>query len=253
MTDNNVCFIIKDLQGRFINMRMTFVVPPEPGKEVAAERSAGCTRIVYPMPNIYELIAAACLEDKGHKVKLVDFVTEKGDADAVERFLRTDNSSPYLVWSVNLSRNADFAFRDMALRLRPEAKVIFMGPGATFFPELYLTDNRVTIVRGEPEATLLELAEYLEKDKDFSNLQGLILLDSDGAIKRNPARPLIQDIDTLPFPARTQWTQLPQSKAETESLHHHAHLAQLPVSVHILCTEFADIRQRAGLPRRPWP
>lgn len=183
-------------------MRMTFVVPPEPGKEVAAERSAGCTRIVYPMPNIYELIAAACLEDKGHKVKLVDFVAEKGDADAVERFLRTDNSSAYLVWSVNLSRNADFAFRDMALRLRPEAKIIFMGPGATFFPELYLTDNRVTIVRGEPEATLMELAEYLEKDKDFSNLQGLILLDSDGAIKRNPARPLIQDIDTLPFPAR---------------------------------------------------
>lgn len=183
-------------------MKLTFVVPPEPSGEVAAERSAGCTRVVYPMPNIYELTAAACLEEDGHQVALIDFVADKKDEEAVKRFLSGDASQVYLVWSVNLSREADFAFRDIALAARPDIKVVFLGPGATFFPKLYLTDRRVIIVRGEPETTLRELIMAVEKGEDYSNLKGLTLFSDNGKVKMNPARPLISDIDTLPFPAR---------------------------------------------------
>lgn len=180
-------------------MKFTFVVPPEPTREVAAERSAGCTRVVYPMPNIYELTAAACLEADGHQVARKDFVELKATPAQVEQWLAADNSDAYVVWSVNLSRQADFTFRDAVLCHRKDAGVIFLGPGATYFPKLYLTDARVLIVRGEPEETLRQVAQNID---DAPKQAGVTWMDAQGRMHLNPSRPLIDDLDALPFPAR---------------------------------------------------
>jgi radical SAM superfamily enzyme YgiQ (UPF0313 family) len=54
------------------------------------------------------------------------------------------------------------------------------------------------IVRGEPEYTTLETIQNL------SNLNGVLGVSyiKDGQIIKNPDRPLIEDLDALPFPAR---------------------------------------------------
>ena len=41
-----------------------------------AERTAGCTRVVYNMPNIYELTVVAVLEERGHHIQYRNFVLE---------------------------------------------------------------------------------------------------------------------------------------------------------------------------------
>lgn len=179
-------------------MKVCFLIPPEPVAETPAERSAGCTRVVYPMPNLYELTVAALVESEGYDVSYVD-LSAGGDLRA---FVGSDNSDVYMIWSVNLSRAADFAARDAIVELRPEAKVVFLGPGATFFPKLYLTDSRVIIARGEPEMTVSELLGCLRDGGDYSGLQGLTLLGDGGRIVRNPSRRLMTDLDALPFPAR---------------------------------------------------
>jgi len=180
-------------------MKVCFLIPPEPVADTPAERSAGCTRVVYPMPNLYELTVAALVEANGFEVRYVDLTATGSD---LRKFVGSDDSDVYMIWSVNLSRDADFAAREAILSLRPASKVIFLGPGATFFPKLYLTDPRVIIVRGEPEMTVLELLRHLEAGKDWSGLQGLTLLGDGGKITRNPSRPLMTDLDALPFPAR---------------------------------------------------
>ncbi|MDE5660413.1 MAG: B12-binding domain-containing radical SAM protein [Muribaculaceae bacterium] len=179
-------------------MKVCFLIPPEPVAETPAERSAGCTRVVYPMPNLYELTVAALVESEGYDVSYVD-LSAGGDLRA---FVGSDNSDVYMIWSVNLSRAADFAARDAIIELRPEAKVVFLGPGATFFPKLYLTDSRVIIARGEPEMTVSELLGCLRDGGDYTGLQGLTLLGDGGRIVRNPSRRLMTDLDALPFPAR---------------------------------------------------
>ena len=179
-------------------MKVCFLIPPEPVAETPAERSAGCTRVVYPMPNLYELPVAALVESEGYDVSYVD-LSAGGDLRA---FVGSDNSDVYMIWSVNLSRAADFAARDAIIELRPEAKVVFLGPGATFFPKLYLTDSRVIIARGEPEMTVSELLGCLRDGGDYTGLQGLTLLGDGGRIVRNPSRRLMTDLDALPFPAR---------------------------------------------------
>ncbi len=179
-------------------MKVCFLIPPEPLAATPAERSAGCTRVVYPMPNLYELTVAALVESKGYAVDYVDLTASGGD---LREFVGSSDADVFMIWTVNLSRAADFAARDAILELRPDAKVIFLGPGATFFPNLYLTDERVVIARGEPEMTVVELLDSWNTGGDWRGLDGLILL-ADGKMQRNRARKLMTDLDALPFAAR---------------------------------------------------
>lgn len=55
------------------------------------------------------------------------------------------------------------------------------------------------IVRGEGEFPLLELANAVESHRDYSRIQNLWVRHQ-GAIVRNELRPLISDLDVLPFP-----------------------------------------------------
>lgn len=181
-------------------MKVTFLIPAEPTSAAPAERSAGCTRVVYPMPNIYELTVAALLESNGFKVNYVDFTDAGGNK--LDEYVAHDDSDAYLIWTVNLSRDADFLACNTINRLRPGTKIILLGPGATFFPNLYLKFANVIIARGEPEYTTLELLQKLASHDDWHDIKGISYKADDGEIVRNPSRPLINNLDEIPFPAR---------------------------------------------------
>ncbi|MCS7096830.1 MAG: radical SAM protein [Nitrososphaerota archaeon] len=68
-----------------------------------------------------------------------------------------------------------------------------------------LEDSNVDyVVIGEAEATWVELARHLERgvcSKDLKNVSGIGFKDGDKAVLTEP-RPYIQNLDSLPFPAR---------------------------------------------------
>ncbi len=57
------------------------------------------------------------------------------------------------------------------------------------------------VVTGEGEYAALEIIERLEAGKGLEGVQGVIYREG-GRIVKNPSRPLITDLDSLPFPAR---------------------------------------------------
>jgi radical SAM superfamily enzyme YgiQ (UPF0313 family) len=57
------------------------------------------------------------------------------------------------------------------------------------------------IVRREGEATIVELADKLEKQEDVGGVAG-ITYKRNGKVMHNPDRELIKDLDSIPFPAR---------------------------------------------------
>ncbi len=60
-----------------------------------------------------------------------------------------------------------------------------------------------SVVRHEGERTLPELCKAIEsKQTQLSDIQGLVFRANDGAIVCNASRPLIEDLDSLPFPKR---------------------------------------------------
>jgi len=79
----------------------------------------------------------------------------------------------------------------------PETKIILGGVHPTIATEEVLTKPYVDIVvRGEGENTFLDIV----KNKPLKDVLG-ISYKLNGSIKHNLDRPLIEDIDSLPFPA----------------------------------------------------
>ena len=86
---------------------------------------------------------------------------------------------------------------------RPQGWVVWGGSHPTFLPAESLAYPEVDLVcRGEGEYTLLELCQTLAKGQtDLRGIEG-ISLKYQGELHHNPDRPLIANLDDIPFPAR---------------------------------------------------
>ncbi len=183
-------------------MKLTFLVPPCFDNRQAPERSAGCTRIVYPMINIYELTLAAYLRSGLNcEVGFHDFVYDKTGEKEFRDLLKNDRSDFFFIWTVNLSIESDIHAIGILREYHPSTPVILVGPGATYYTTKCLLDKNIYIVRGEPEESALELVKALADNKTASGIRGISYLDGKSVVN-NPPRPLIKDLDSMPFPAR---------------------------------------------------
>jgi anaerobic magnesium-protoporphyrin IX monomethyl ester cyclase len=85
----------------------------------------------------------------------------------------------------------------------PNIRVVIGGPHASCLPEEILQNECVDfVVRGEGERTLLNLIKTLEEGgKDFESCPGLSF-KMNGTAVSNPDRPLMENLDDVPFPVR---------------------------------------------------
>ncbi|MFX1442881.1 MAG: B12-binding domain-containing radical SAM protein [Promethearchaeota archaeon] len=87
--------------------------------------------------------------------------------------------------------------------INPNIKILFGNYHATFNDYRILNKYPFidACVRGEGEKTLFEIAKKVEKGRGFEDIRGLTYRDN-GRVIRNDDRPLIENIDELPFPNR---------------------------------------------------
>ncbi len=79
--------------------------------------------------------------------------------------------------------------------------IVAGGFGPSFFIDDFL-DRGVDIVSiGEGENTILELCQYFENEQEWSNISGIAYRQNGITIKTQP-RELIDNLDSIPFPAR---------------------------------------------------
>ena len=155
------------------------------------------------LENLGTRYLAAVLRERGYAVDLAAFSTPD-DRDAV--VWRARRSQPRLIGLSLIFQYRAREFLKLAAELRrvlPCAHITMGGHFPTFASRELLRDFPVldSVVRGEGEYTLLELVQQLESPSTWGGIQGLSFRRG-GHIVLNPARPLIQDLDTLPFPAR---------------------------------------------------
>lgn len=87
------------------------------------------------------------------------------------------------------------------IKSKTKALTIFGGPHPTFLPET-ITESQVDIIcRGEAETAVLELANKLDNRDDITRVSNC-WFKHNGKIVRNELRPLIENLDSLPFPDR---------------------------------------------------
>ena len=91
---------------------------------------------------------------------------------------------------------------NLVKEVNPKILTVVGGPHVTLVPEEFLKEAKdvdVAVV-GEGEYAMLEVAEAFEGKKKLSQILG-IAFRQDGEVVLNPPRPLIDDLDALPYPA----------------------------------------------------
>lgn len=85
---------------------------------------------------------------------------------------------------------------------RKDLPVVVGGIHASVMPDDVLTDGNIdVIVRGEGEITFHELIEAFRSGAELGSIAGLTYRSGDQIVS-TPNRPLLEDLDSLPLPAR---------------------------------------------------
>ena len=160
---------------------------------------------VTPPPSLMYLGAA--LEKSEMSVKIIDDDLLQMGYDKVSKL--AEKMNPQIVGLTANTSNIKNAINYLKLIKNelPNSLTVIGGPHSSFLPIETLKSSPAldVVVIGEGEETLSELAEHCcnNNNRNLEEIKGIAYKDSNNEnIKLNPPRPLIADLDSIPFPAR---------------------------------------------------
>lgn len=148
------------------------------------------------------LMLAAVLESQGYDVHLIDAcaLTKKRNADQIIK--EVESLKPDVVGMTLVTPLVRRAYALTKQLAGTEVKMIAGGPHATLLPKEPLENGFQAVVVGEGEQTIVEAIEAVLGRIPKASVKGMAWLDTDGQPRLNELRPLIANLDDLPFPAR---------------------------------------------------
>jgi radical SAM superfamily enzyme YgiQ (UPF0313 family) len=169
-------------------------------------------RKMQPYPPMGTLYAAALLGQKGFSVALFDSMLNdptEGFPEALQKHhpkviaIYEDNFN--FLSKMCLSRMREVVFEMIDAARLAGAMVVVHGSDSSDHCAEYLARGADYVLVGEAEWTLFEVVDSLIKDlkRDPMSIPGVAYSPNrDGRVIRSPHRPLMRDLDQLPFPAR---------------------------------------------------
>ena len=175
--------------------------------------------LIYPNVNGQQQIQiglasiSAVLKQAGYKVDLFDttFIVQGSFEEISAKFMKKfdkilekfkqklDSFKPDIILIGARSLEFDFAI-NLLRGAKTNLPIIFGGQHPTVSPEEVIKSDIVNyICVGEGEEAILELLEKIKKNEDTTKIRN-IWAKKDGKIFQNPVRPLIKNLDNLPFP-----------------------------------------------------
>ncbi|MEM3736807.1 MAG: radical SAM protein [Candidatus Bathyarchaeia archaeon] len=146
---------------------------------------------------------AAVLERANYKVEILDAPVYRMTFDQLrDEFVRR---KPDIIGLTATTATINEALRAarIAEESSPDSKILLGGAHFTFTPEQTMRENPAIDIGciGEGEETIVELVKTIEAGGDLKQVKGIVFR-RDGELVRTPPRPLIANLDSLPFPAR---------------------------------------------------
>jgi anaerobic magnesium-protoporphyrin IX monomethyl ester cyclase len=156
-------------------MRVLFVV-----RDLAASEPIGLMQL------------GSVLRRAGHEVRLVG-------ASRTELVPLVESFRPGLIgYTLFTGEHRELLRLNAALKRRFSFVAAVGGPHATFFPEVVSEPEVDVACRGEGEGAILDLASAIARGEPFDGIANLCVKDGERS-RSNPLRPLIADLDGLPF------------------------------------------------------
>lgn len=145
--------------------------------------------------------SAAILEKNNIQVDLIDAVATNMNDDSFIKYVDKKNPNLLVTEVSTLTIKRDL---QLMKRIKEEigCKIALTGAHVTALSKEILSQNSFIdfVLLGEYELTVEELAKKLQS-KNYNNILGLAYRENN-KIKINDRRPLIENLDILPFPAR---------------------------------------------------
>lgn len=155
----------------------------------------------FPLGLLY---LAAYIRERGHQVAVFDGTFADGEGDFIRAL---EEMEPDVVGLTALMPTKEAALSLATIAQESGKTVLIGGPDPTYDPESYLKHPQVDIVvHHEGEISLVVLLDLFEKGmltaEYLKNEPGIAYRDENGRAVVNPPRSYIEDLDSLPFPAR---------------------------------------------------
>lgn len=172
-------------------MRVLLVQPRPRG-------SLGFQSIICPEPLGLEIVASA-LTKAYHQVKLLDLLDGRLPTELIKEF---DPQAIGISCTFTVDTYQVLELAQALRQLNPDAFIFVGGHHATLNYESLFHPAINAIVMGEGETTTPELISALEEKEDLSKVKGLILNNYPEGQISTGARPLLTNLDEVPFPCR---------------------------------------------------
>jgi len=147
------------------------------------------------------LYLGAVLELDGHKVEVLDYYAEDISKEQLKNSLMSSDVVGMTVETKDYKHAADVS--RIIKEIRPEIPLIIGGPHCTFLQKQSLSDipDADISVMGEGENVILDLVRFLQGKKNLSDIHGILYREKN-SIKSGKPIQIIDNLDTIPFPAR---------------------------------------------------
>ena len=186
-------------------MRVLLIRPPD----LSLGKLKKVGGVVHPLNLVYLATYIAA----NHEVKILDLEVEKLGGHELSEQIRKIN--PDIVGITVVTAHYKNAVEISNIAKQLGKTVIWGGPHATVLPGKCLRNNVDLVVRGEGEFTFENVLEIISKNriydvhdlnsvkKELMSVRGISYkLNGTDEIHHNTARPLCENLDTLPIPNR---------------------------------------------------
>lgn len=159
-------------------------------------------RVVFLQRDAIELLGvmylSAVLKSHGHSSDI--YVESLEDEDTVVAAL---GRSPDIVAFSCLTNDYFWALeKAAAIKQAGKALIVFGGTHVTLNAEEAILEPAIDVVcRGEGEYAMLDLADAVDQGHEIGDI-GSLFVKQGGEVRKNEIRPLVEDLDSLPFPDR---------------------------------------------------
>lgn len=154
-------------------------------------------------------LLAAIADRQGHSVQIYDANAWRAGDNVLREALEADAWDVVAVGGITTAYGYIKKIVQFSRRHAPDSLVVAGGGFLTSMPRdiMKLLPEIDVGVMGEGFETFVELLGKIDqKDEDYSAVKGIICRNNSGKTVITPERPLLQDLDSLPYPA---WEMFP--------------------------------------------
>ncbi|MBU2637805.1 MAG: B12-binding domain-containing radical SAM protein [Nanoarchaeota archaeon] len=180
-------------------MKIMLVYPPAQVEDTYSNFSFAAP-VLPPLGLAY---LGAVLEKAGFDVKIVDCVAERLGYKELLEAIREYKPSIVGFNANTISYPKVQKALPLIKKVNADIVTVIGGAHSSAMPRQVLAENPDldVAVFGEGECTILEIANRLKAGLSLNNIDGTAIMSQEKIIVNNP-RQLIENLDTLPFPAR---------------------------------------------------